>query len=644
MSLGPRGRVRALSFVVVAGLAMAACSPGTPTGNPSAPGASTPAGSSPAATAAGPTATTGGTAFVLMTTATSNGDKYTDMDPQRVYIGEDIAFFGATIMLSLTGYKYSADQKEGTSLVPDAATDVGTPSDGAKTWSFTLRDGIKWQDGSAVKCEDFKYGVSRTYATSVIINGPQYAIGYLDIPTVDVYVKDKDGKITKSTTSAYGGPYADALVGVFSDAAATKTIPNDKAAFDKAVTCDGNKITYHLNKPVADFNYTVTLGMSAVPNPTDHPGVDNGAQYSIKPWSNGPYMIDSYTPGVGGNLTLVRNPNWDTAMDGGYRGAYPDKWVVLFGLDPTVADQRLIAPQGDDSFALGYGNVQTQNLGQVFSDSHTAASGFTGRAFSDLDPYVSYWWINVNKVKNEKIRQAIAVAIDREAIRATSGGDFYGDAGDGLVKPNIGQDYAPTGFATDLFGEAVGPNGNPTLAKKLIADSGEAAPALTYDYGKSATGDQRAAIIKSSLEAVGFTITLNPIQSGYYATIADPKLQHEFGTSGWGADWPNASTVIGPLLTGATQFNDASDYPQITKENNPDFYAAFDAAISNTDRAAQATAWQNLNKMSVQKAWIVPNTFTLSQVIAGDKITTAQGLYKWPAYGSWPYAQIYVQQ
>lgn len=616
--VGPR-RVRTLSLVVAAGLAVAACSPGTPTQSPTTPGGTTvPGGSQPVSTPAGPTATPGGTAYVLMTTATSNGDKYTDMDPQRIYIGEDIAFFSATIMHGLTAYKFSADQKEGTSLVPDAATDIGTPSADAKTWTFTLRDGMKWQDGTPLKCEDFAYGASRTFAIDVIVNGPTYVIPYLDIP------KNADG------TSQYPGPY--------------KATPEQQALYDKAVSCDGNKITYKLSQPVADFNYTVTLGMGAVPNPKDHPGVDTGAEYTLKPWSNGPYMIDSYTPGTGGNLTLVRNPNWDSSQDGGYRGAYPDKWVVLFGIDPQIADQRLISPQGDDQFALGYGNVQTQNLQTVFSDSKTPAAGFAGRAFSDFDPYSLYWWINIDKVKNVKIRQAMAVALDRDAIRATSGGDFYGDLGDGLIKPNIGQDYAPTGWATDLFGEAVGPKGNPDLAKKLIAESGESAPTLTFDYGKSATGDQRAAIIKSSLEAVGFTINLNPIASGYYATIGDPKLQHDFGPSGWGPDWPNASTVIGPLLTGATQFNNASDYPHVTAENNPDFYAAVSAALADTDRASQAAKWQALNKQAVQQAWVIPNVFTLSQVMAGTKITTVDGLYKWPAYGSWPYALIYVQQ
>ena len=80
--------------------------------------------------------------------------------------------------------------------------------------------------------------------------------------------------------------------------------------FDKAVSCDGNTITYKLAQPVADFNYTVTLGFAAVPNPTDHPGADTGEGYDTAPWSDGPYMITNFTAGVGGNLTLERNPNW----------------------------------------------------------------------------------------------------------------------------------------------------------------------------------------------------------------------------------------------------------------------------------------------------------------------------------------------
>ena len=72
--------------------------------------------------------------------------------------------------------------------IPDLATDTGQSNEDATEWSFTLKDGPVWQDGKPITCEDFKYGVSRTFATDVITGGPNYILGYLDIP------EDADGR------------------------------------------------------------------------------------------------------------------------------------------------------------------------------------------------------------------------------------------------------------------------------------------------------------------------------------------------------------------------------------------------------------------------------------------------------------------
>ena len=101
-----------------------------------------------------------------------NATDFDYYDPQRVATPEDLAFLGATIMRSLVAYKYSDDPAEATTLVPDMATDTGRPNADATSWAFTLRDGLTWQDGSPLKCEDIKYGVSRTFATDVVNGGP----------------------------------------------------------------------------------------------------------------------------------------------------------------------------------------------------------------------------------------------------------------------------------------------------------------------------------------------------------------------------------------------------------------------------------------------------------------------------------------
>jgi peptide/nickel transport system substrate-binding protein len=535
-----------------------------------------------------------------------NATDFDSYDPQRVYTGEDLAFFGATIQRSLVAYKLSSDPAQGVTIVPDMATDTGTASADAKQWSFTLRDGIKWQDGSPVTCEDVKYGVSRTFASDIITGGPTYAVVYLDIPT------NADG------TSKYDGPYKG----------------DNQDLFDKAVSCSGNTITFKLNQPVSDFNYTTTLGFSAVPK-----AADKGENYvGDAVQSDGPYMITSYTPGEGGSLKLDRNPNWDAASDP-YRKAYPDHWEVDFGLDLAVIDQRLMQSTGNDAFAVDYGGIQPQNLTSVFTDAHTANAQFTGRAFSDYDPYSRYYWINVKKVPNLQIRQAMAAALDRAAIRLNAGGDFVGDFADGVIKPNIGQDYSPTDFWNTMLGQKIPDNGDPNYAKTLIQQSGQPAPTLTWDYAQSPTGDKNAAIVQQSLQAAGFTVKLNPIDPAhYYSTVFNPQLQHDFGTAGWGADWPNATTVIPPLFTPPGGF----DLSNVDDKNGgvSNWLEQVKDAQTTVDRAAQATKWQALNKLAMQNVWVIPTFFGLAQDMGG---TNVGNLYRWSAYGSWPYAELYVK-
>lgn len=221
---------RALALGVTSSLVIAACGGTTPT---AAPGT----GGPPATGAPQPTAENkaGGRVYML-----SFNEEFDDIDPQRIYTGEDLAFFGATIMRALTSFVYSEDPAVANTVTGDLATDTGTPNADASEWSFTLRDGLTWEDGSALTCEDVKYGVSRTFANDIINNGPTYAVAYLDIPANPV-TDEADPKSVY--LSAYYGPYD----GTGQD------------LFDQAVSCNGNVITFKLKQSVADFNMTVTL-------------------------------------------------------------------------------------------------------------------------------------------------------------------------------------------------------------------------------------------------------------------------------------------------------------------------------------------------------------------------------------------------
>jgi peptide/nickel transport system substrate-binding protein len=540
----------------------------------------------------------GGTLYYL-----TQNEQFDQIDPQRMYTGEDLAFWGGTFYRTLTNFKFAADPTEGTTVVPDLATDTGTVTNGGKTWAFTIRDGATFQDGNPITCADIAYGTSRTFATDVITGGPTYAISMLDIP------KAADGN------SMYKGPYANDAAG--------------QALFDKAVTCsaDGKTITFNLNKPVPDFNYTTTL-LAFAPVPK---AADTGEKYGDAPVSSGPYMIQSNKNGKGGKLVLVRNPKWDPKSDN-YRGAFPDQWEVDYGIDPKVIDQRIMQSSGNDATAMNI-VLQPENLAVVFSSPTEAQAQYKGRAISELDPYVRYFAVNTKKVPNLKIRQAIAAALDREALRKNAGGDFAGDLADGVIKPNMGVDYAPSGMWDTLLGQKIPDTGDPEYAKKLIADSGEAAPTITFDYPQTPTGDKAAAIIVSSLAKAGITVKPNPIEPGqYYGVVFDPEKAHELINAGWGPDWPNASTIIPELFTPVGGFN-------LSQYDNAAFTKASDAAKVEFDRAKQAKMWQDLNKQAMADVAAIPTRFERQQRMTGNKVG---GQYLWPAWGSWPYGQMYV--
>jgi len=208
----------------------------------------------------------------------------------------------------------------------------------------------------------------------------------------------------------------------------------------------------------------------------------------------------------------------------------------------------------------------------------------------------------------------MAVALDREAIRKNIGGAFAGAFADGLVKPNIGGDYAPTNFWTSYFGQPVPDKGDPELAKKLITESGVAAPTLVFNFADTPTNQKTAAIVIASLGLAGITVTPAPLEPGkYYSIVFNPKTSGDFGTGGWGADWPNASTVLPPLLTQKGGWD-------LSQLDDPAVNAAADAALTELDRTKQMALWQAMNKKSAEDVNTIPTFFGLSQTIGGTKV------------------------
>ena len=566
----------AIGFALVASVIAASCGGGSDSGSE------------------GGTPQKGGTINIL-----TNGEQIAHLDPQRNYTGDDLAFAGSTMQRSLTTYKF-AEGDAGSEIVGDLATDTGTASADGKVWTFTLKEGLKFEDGSEITCADVAYGVSRSFATDVITDGPSYAMSYINV----------EGE--------YPGPY--------------KATAEQQAAYDKAVACDGNVITFNLKSTVADFNYTTTLlTFSPVPK-----AKDTGEKYDLSPVSSGPYKIESYE--IGKSLVLVRNDQWDPETDS-ERKAYADKIVYNFGLDESAMDERMIADAGEDQTAVTAG-ILPENLQTIFEGNEALAK----RAVNYYDPYVNYTNLNVKTLSCLDVRKAIYLALDRDALRKAGGGPYTGDFADGFIKPALALDYKKP---TQLEGLNEDGTANVEAAKVAMAAAETNCPevaarakdGLKFYYPDTEVWKKYLAIWIDSMGKAGIKIKPEAVgdPSQYWPTVMNPETEYDIARGGWAPDWANASTVIPELFTTGGGFN-------LTRNADDPDYAAFETKIAEArdtlDRKEQGVKWQELNQYVVDRLWALPGTFTRAQSMWGSKVG---GAFQWGPFGAFCYGNLWVK-
>ena len=316
-------RITAVAATVM--LAGAAC--GSPSSNNGSGGGAAQQGSTQEkatdATAVGPAkevdgAKKGGTVTVLSDVTPDT------MDPTNIYYvdGNQI---GKLFYRALTQYKL--DEKTGKPvLVPDLAEDLGKKSADGLTWTFKLKKGIKYSDGTPVTAADYAYAIKRSFAHDLYDAGPTYQIQFF-----------KDGE-------KYKGPYAS----------------GDN--YSGVETPDDNTLVIHLAKKFDDLPFYAAFPMfTPIPK-----AKDTKKNYEQHPLSTGPYQVASYTPGT--ELKLSKNPNWDAATDP-VRHQYVDGWDFKFGQDLIKAQRQVLASAGPDANALSYTNLDVSLLPEVKDQS-----------------------------------------------------------------------------------------------------------------------------------------------------------------------------------------------------------------------------------------------------------------------------------
>jgi peptide/nickel transport system substrate-binding protein len=499
-------------------------------------------------------------------------------DPQRTYVGRDITNWSRTVYRSLVTFPISDDPDVATTPVPDLATDTGQSSEGGKVWKFTVKDGPTWEDGKPVTCEDFKYGVSRVFATDVITGGPNYILTYLDIP------EGKDG------LPAYQGPY-------------TKV---GQADFDKAVTCDGNTITYHFKKPWADFPLAIAALHMMDPYRQDK---DQGDKSNYQIFSNGPYKLEGGTWDKNKGGTLVRNENYDPSTDSkDVRQANPDKIVFDIGKSSEQIAEQLIANSGADKAAVTSQSIPAAYYSQITGD-------VAKRAVTVTSPFTDYLVPNFKRLTNLQVRQALAASLDDTAWVTAGGGEkAYTEATD-IVNPST------KGYQEGLF---PGGSGDPEKAKQLLQSAGVKLPyPITYSYPSTPTADKQAAAIKEGWEKAGFKVTLDGVADSdvYYTNIQKPDQKADIVWAGWGADWPSAITVTAPLFDSRPNLTKNSNGQDYGAYKSDEFNALIDQAQEASDLDQQTQILQQADQVLAKDVAYIPIDTAIFYMLRGSDVT-----------------------
>jgi peptide/nickel transport system substrate-binding protein len=479
-----------------------------------------------------------------------------------------------------------------TQMVGDLAEGLGTPSDGGKTWTYKLRQGLKFEDGTPITSKDVKYAIERSnFAPEALSNGPTYFKAYL-----------KGG-------DKYKGPY------------------KDKKGLDSIATPDDQTIVFHLAKPFADFDYLATFSQTA-PVPQ---AKDDGAKYVQHIVSSGPYKFASYEEGA--SASLVRNPNWDPKTDP-IRKALPDKINVKFKVNPVTVDNDLLADKITADIT-GAG-VQPQTQPKVLNGKYAKQ---TDNSYAGATGYMALN-LHVAPFDNVHCRKAVQWALDKQSVIDAMGGAPKGDVATTLLPPSV------NGYTKfDTYATA-GHKGDAAKAKDELKQCGKPNGFSTTLTARSDRPAEVAAAtaIQNSLKGVGINVDIKQFPSGKYfsnfAGVPSYVHQHKLGMMmmAWGADWPTGYGFLDQIIDGSAIKPSGGN--NLMELDDPKINKALSDAIANTDSAARTKAWGDIDKMVLDNASVVPLIYRKNLLIrptSATNVTVTQaylGMYDYTLLGS----------
>ena len=421
---------------------------------------------------------------------------------------------------------------ENNEVIGGQAESWETSEDGL-TWTFTMRDGLKWSDGTDLNAKDFEYSFKRMVDPNTAAPYAETCLGMIDGFEEAAGFPDADGNPTAE-------PNPDAL--------------NVKASDD------GKTLTIVLSYPCSYFD---KMAAFATMSPVQQATVEaNGDAWCTSPdtfVSNGPYMITDWTPSE--RIVLTKNPN--------YVGGWDSSKIV----SDTIT--LLLLEDSSASYAA-YNSGEAQLIKDVPTDEIPSLTKAEDGGDFYVDTILGTYYVSLNlqrdAFKDAKVRKALSLAIDRDYVANTIMQGTY-SAADSIVGPGIVDEsgyFHDNGNAPYISADY---EANLAEAKKLLEEAGypngEGYPTIEYSTNDAGYHVPLAEYLQQAWGDLGITLTINKMEWSSF-TPARRAGEYDVARNGWVMDYNDPSNMIELFCTDNGN-NDG-------KYSNADFDAAVEAS------------------------------------------------------------------
>ena len=406
-------------------------------------------------------------------------------------------------------------------------------SEDGLTWTFTMRDGLKWSDGTDLNAKDFEYSFKRMVDPNTAAPYAETCLGMIDGFEEAAGFPDADGNPTAE--------------------------PNPEALNVKA-SDDGKTLTIVLSYPCSYFD---KMAAFAAMSPVQQATVEaNGDAWCTSPdtfVSNGPYMITDWTPSE--RIVLSKNPN--------YVGGWDNSKIV----SDTIT--LLLLEDSSASFAA-YNSGEAVLIKDVPTDEIPSLTKAEDGGDFYVDTILGTYYVSLNlqrdAFKDAKVRKALSLAIDRDYVANTIMQGTYTTA-DSIVGPGIVDEsgyFHDNGNAPYISADY---EANLAEAKKLLEEAGypngEGYPTIEYSTNDAGYHVPLAEYLQQAWGDLGITLTINKMEWSSF-TPARRAGEYDVARNGWVMDYNDPSNMLDLFCSGNGN-NDG-------KYSNPDFDAAIDAS------------------------------------------------------------------